>query len=69
MPLPTESLTPDSTDEQIQAAISAAIEQLMAEGRDQDQAVAIAHETARKATGGQPGEPRKASKMVMQARG
>jgi len=50
MPLPTESLRPDSSREEIQRAISAAISQCVSEGRDQDQCVAIAHETARRAT-------------------
>lgn len=51
MPLPTESLTTTSSREAIQKAISEAISQCMQEGgKDQDQCVAIAHETARRAT-------------------
>lgn len=50
MPLPTESLTTTSSREEIQTAISAAISQCMQEGREQEQCVAIAHETARRAT-------------------
>ena len=73
MPLPTESLTKDSTDQEIQAAISAAISQLVNEGRDQDQAIAIAYSTARKATGGKPGGPggtaTQSSKLKMHASG
>lgn len=51
MPLPTEGLTPDSSDEEIKAAIAGTIAQLIQEGRERDQAVAIAFDTARRATG------------------
>ena len=67
MPLPTESLNKDSSKEQIQEAISKAIEQLINEGREPDQAKAIAYETAREATGGTPSKS--PSKLKMRARG
>ena len=52
MPLPAEGLTAQSTDDEIQQAISASIEQCMQEGgRAQEQCIAMAHEMARKATG------------------
>ena len=67
MPLATESLTDQSSEEEIRRAISKAIEQLINEGREPDQAKAIAYETARKATGG---TPRKSpSKRRLHARG
>ncbi len=50
MPLPTESLNPSSTKEQIDAAISASIAQCVREGKDQAQCQAIAFSTAKKAT-------------------
>lgn len=51
MPLPTESLTPSSSDTAVRKAISDSISQCMQEGgKQQDQCVAIAHETARRAT-------------------
>ena len=51
MPTLAEKLTPRSPKGQISAAISDSIAQLMREGREQKQAVAIAYEQARKATG------------------
>ncbi len=51
MPTLAEKLSPDSSDSQIRAAISDAIQMLMGEGREQEQAIAIAMEQARKATG------------------
>ena len=51
MPTRAEQLTPRSSPEEIQIAISASISKLVREGREQDQAIAIAHEQARKATG------------------
>ena len=51
MPTLAERLTPSSSSAQIKAAISDSIGQLMKEGREQDQAIAIAHEQARKSTG------------------
>lgn len=51
MPTRAEQLTAQSTPEQIQIAISAAISKLVREGREQDQAVATAISQARKATG------------------
>jgi len=52
MPLPVETLTPNSSREEIQAAISASISQCMSEGgKEQEQCVAIAQEIARKTTG------------------
>jgi predicted NBD/HSP70 family sugar kinase len=73
MPLPTESLTKDSSDQEIQQAISDAIAQLVNEGRDQQQAIAIAYSTARQATGGKPASPggtaKKSSNLKMQVSG
>ena len=51
MPLAVESLTPDSSDEAIRAAISASIETCMKEGtRKPEQCKAIAYAMARKQT-------------------
>ena len=45
MPLPAESLSPDSPDDAIQKAISDSIAQCMSEGgREQQECVAMAHE-------------------------
>lgn len=51
MPTLAEKLTPNSSDAQIKAAISNSIQELMSAGREQEQAIAIAMEQARKATG------------------
>lgn len=51
MPTPAETLSTDSADDAIKEAISATVSQLVGEGMPQDQAVAIALEMARKATG------------------
>jgi len=52
MPYPADRLTPNSTKDQIEAAISASIAMCMREGgRKQDQCAAIAYSKARKATG------------------
>ena len=52
MPLPAENLSPDSSDEAIQKAISDSISRCMEEGgKDQAQCVAMAHEMARRSTG------------------
>ncbi|UCE90800.1 MAG: hypothetical protein JSV90_05030 [Methanobacteriota archaeon] len=51
MPTPAESLTKDSSDEEIREAVGKAIEMLVGEGMAQDQAVAVAMEQARRATG------------------
>lgn len=56
MPMPTESLTPDSSDDEIRAAISRTVSELVAGGMPQDQAVAVALDSARKAAGRIPGE-------------
>lgn len=51
MPLPAESLRPDSPDDAIQDAISKSVEQCMREGgRSQEECVGMAHSMARKAT-------------------
>lgn len=52
MPMPAESLTPDSTDADIKSAISSSIKMCMDEGGKQDQCVAIAYSMAKRATGG-----------------
>jgi len=52
MPLPAESLTPESSPEQIQEAISASIEKCMQEGgKTQEECAAMAYSMARQATG------------------
>lgn len=51
MPTPAESLKPESTDEEIQSAVSASVQQLVREGFPQDQAVQIALQQARESTG------------------
>jgi len=51
MPLAVENLTPDSTDQQIQDAISATIKKLMEEGKEQKEAAGQAYGMAREATG------------------
>ncbi len=51
MPTPAESLDEDSRELAVISAIEKTISQLVREGFEQDQAVAIAHEMARKATG------------------
>jgi hypothetical protein len=51
MPLPAESLTPRSSDEEIKAAIAESIALCIEEGKEQDQCVAIAYSMAREATG------------------
>ena len=51
MPSPTESLNSDSSDEEIRKAIGDAISQMVDEGFNQDQAIAIAFQQAAKATG------------------
>ena len=56
MPTLAEKLTSKSSPGQISAAISDSIAQLMREGREQDQAVAIAYSQARKATGKELGK-------------
>ena len=52
MPLPAESLTKDSSDDQVKKAVSESIAACMEEGgRSQEQCVAMAYSMARKATG------------------
>ena len=52
MPLPAESLTAKSSDDDIKAAISESIRMCMEEGgREQDQCIAMAYSMARQATG------------------
>jgi len=51
MPTLAEKLTHQSSQGQISAAISDSISQLVNEGMPQKQAIAVAHEMARKATG------------------
>ena len=68
MPLPTESLTRQSTDDEVQAAVDATIAQLINEGRDQDQAVAIALQSARQHAGRVPGQAATTGKLKLRAR-
>lgn len=58
MPTAVDNLSKDSSDEQIQKAISQCIESEVNAGRDQDQAIAMCHEMARDKTGGRPAKPR-----------
>ncbi len=58
MPTLAERLSPNSSDAQVKAAISDSIAQLINEGRSQEQAIAIATEQARKATGKELGRER-----------
>ena len=51
MPTAAEKLTKDSSPDAIKSAISSCISQMVDEGRKQEQAVAICHSMARKATG------------------
>lgn len=52
MPTRAEGLTPESSPEAVQAAISSCISQMMGEGgRPQEQVIRICYEMARKATG------------------
>lgn len=50
-PQHSESLTPESSDEEIREAIMAIVEQLVSEGFNQEQAQAIALQEVSKATG------------------
>lgn len=68
MPMPTESLTRESTDDEIKAAVDATISQLVSEGRDQDQAIAIALDSARRHAGRVPGQAATTGKLKMSAR-
>jgi len=52
MPTPAEKLSAKSSKGEIQAAISESIAMLIDEGREQEQATAIAYSQAEKATGG-----------------
>ena len=55
MPIPEiESLTKDSGQSQVQAAISSCIATEIRNGRDPEQAKAMCHEMARKKSGGEP---------------
>lgn len=51
MPLAVEGLNPNSTDEEIQAAVSASIEQCVGEGKDAKQCAAIANRYVTELTG------------------
>jgi len=51
MPLSVQALSPTSTKEEIKKAIGESISQCVAEGKPQDQCVAIAYQYAEKATG------------------
>lgn len=58
MPTLAEKLTSQSSKGQISAAISDTIAHYMRKGREQDQAIRIAHEQASKATGKELGRKR-----------
>lgn len=51
MPLPAQSLTPTSSDEEIQSAISESIRMCINEGNEPDQCKGMAYSMARTATG------------------
>ena len=51
MATPSEALTPDSSDEEIRKAVGETVQQLVSEGFNQDQAVAVALQQASEATG------------------
>jgi len=51
MPLPAESLTPDSNTAAIRDAVSRSIKQCVEEGGSQDECVAMSQAMAKKATG------------------
>ena len=51
MPTQVDSLTSDSSDEQVDEAISSCIASEVRRGRAQDQAVAMCHSMAREKTG------------------
>lgn len=51
MPTMSESLKPESSDQEIRKAIEDTVSKLVEEGFNQEQAVAIAFEQAEKATG------------------
>lgn len=51
MPTPAESLTSESSEEAVTDAVEKTISQLVREGFEQDQAVAIAFNQAKTATG------------------
>ena len=51
-----EKLGADSSDSQVQAAISACVAQEMRSGKPQDQALAMCHSMIREKTGGKPAE-------------
>lgn len=62
MPLPVDKLRPQSSIEAISEAISESIAQLVHEGREQEQAAAIAYNIARRKTGKSLGGGRKERK-------
>ena len=51
MPLPVDSLTPDSSPQAVKDAISKSIEQCVKEGKDQKQCAAISYQIAREKSG------------------
>jgi len=51
MPLPVQSLNPNSSPDDIKRAIARSIEQCEEEGKSKDQCIAIAYRYAEKATG------------------
>jgi len=52
MPTPADSLTAQSTPDEVRAAISASIAQCVSEGGEQEQCTAIAFAAARRRTAG-----------------
>lgn len=56
--LPVQSLTPESTPEEVKAALMATIEALMAEGMSQEEATQKAYELAKAAMSAQPQQPK-----------
>jgi len=58
MPLPVESLTPESPLNSVREAISASIEQCVKEGKDQKECAGMSYGIARDKTGKELGEGR-----------
>lgn len=58
MPTMAEGLSPDSSDEEIRKAIGDTVSKLVEEGFAQDQAIAVAFQQAKEATGKELAPPR-----------
>lgn len=67
MPLPTDKLTKQSSMEAIRQAIADTISMLVDEGRDQEQAVAMALDSARRHSGQALGQQRLRNKSARES--